>query len=588
MAKTIRDMVREMADDPEPGRSVEEDYKKLLIQGAGLRSSQELLQRAQIHLQQEGEENAWPLGPFRLPHRLLYNHVLYIGSTGSGKTTFINQLKRNTLAKIRHGSGHRACIWDFKSEELQYLAGLGLCDAEGRATGPCKIYYVNPADARGVPLDIARDVTNALKANQFAHDIIAPGTKEGGENAVWIQAARSCVSQVIKTFQETCGTKWQLFDVIEACCDSEKLRVILGLTREGKRTIRDSLGPPKQAMGVFFSIQSFLEGLTPIAAAMANKMMSEPGVSLTDWVRGEESILVIGNTPELKETLAPLQRWIFGHIVRTLLVQKQTQSKRYLFFLDEVRQAPFGNHLAELATTGRSKGAAMAAGLQDKEGLKETLGENNAKEFIGMFDTLVFLKVKTVETQEWASQYFGKHLRTIGEQSEGKSINETSGTSTGKGRNEGRTYREAERTLVYPNEFRDLPSPREEQGHGRVVEAIVSIPFVGEGKVLTGGMVEKGIIPDENVPEYVELENRDMKFEWSETRLKWLGLPQDVHGQLLGEEAEQMTASASAAARQETNGEIDIEELLEDQEDDPDSTQWKTVGPGVRFRGGWV
>jgi hypothetical protein len=571
-------------------RTVEEDCDALLIQGASLQTAEELMRRAQMLLQREGEENAWPLGPFRLPHRLLYNHVLYVGTTGSGKTTFINQLKRNALARIRPGSGHRACIWDFKSEELQYLAGLKLCDADGRATGPCKVHYLNPADARGVALDIARDVVNEFEADQFAKDVIAPGAKVAGERSVWIEAARNCVSQVIKTFQEMCGVKWQFIDVVEACFYSKKLKAILSLTREGRATLRDSFGTRNQALGVFFTIQSFAKALRPAAAAMANKAKARPGISLTDWVTGEESILVIGNHPVLKDVLAPLQRWVFGHVVRTLLVQDQTQTKRCLFFLDEVRQAPFGEVLGELATTGRSKGAAMVAGLQDKEGLTETLGEANAKEFVGMFDTLVFLRTKSVETREWASQYYGKHLRTIADVSESKNLNEGSGPggpTSGRGKDDGRSYHETERTLVYANEFRTLPSPRQVDGHGLVAEAYVSIPFVGEGHVITGGMEKRSIDPERTVPNHRPVSNEDLTFRWDVTRLTTLGLPTRIHTQLLDEDALDESTGQDAEPMAGHEGEIDVEELIAQLDSDSVSMQRRQAGPGMVTRGGW-
>lgn len=560
MAGSIQALVKETFE--EERRLNDPQTQFVVLQGTALLSAKQLMEQAAAAVAREKlPEHKWPLGTLLLPHKLLYTHVLYVGMTGSGKTTFINQLKRNTLKKIGSRHGHRACIWDYKSEELQHLAALGLWERrynkrtgtfeEGPTNNPCPVYYINPADKRGVGIDVARDVLNELEADQFAQDMIAPKAKEEGENAVWVEAARSCVSQVVKTFQEVAkdakgNPTWRLIDVIEACFYSHRLRQILQMTPEGRATEKDTLGPDKQAQGVFFTIQSFAKKLKPIAAAMARRSERGSAISLKEWVTGPESIIVIGNNPVLKENLAPLQRWIFGYLSRTLLLQKQTDSDRYLFYLDEIRQAPFGNQLSELATNGRSKGAVLIVGLQDTEGLKESLGEFNTLEFIGMFGTLVFLRINAVKTAEWASEYFGVHLRLTKEVSDsitdgethtsGSSGGQPSGsTSQSKSRSESFAYKPIERKLIYPNQFRAIKRPRREDGKGLVAEAFVSIADVGDGKTRAEGMERAIIDPDPDIPTHVPCENADFASKWEKRDLEHLRLPEERHAAFLDE-----------------------------------------------------
>ena len=49
------------------------------------------------------------------------------------------------------------------------------------------------------------------------------------------------------------------------------------MTPEGRAIEKDTLGPPDQARGVFFTIQSFAKKLRPLAASMAgSKGPDEP------------------------------------------------------------------------------------------------------------------------------------------------------------------------------------------------------------------------------------------------------------------------------------------------------------------------
>jgi Type IV secretion-system coupling protein DNA-binding domain len=593
-----------------------------VIQGGRLLSDLELLRRSEEVLRIYGEEDAWPLGPYRLPHKFLYNHVLFLGAPGSGKTTFINQLKRNTLAKVRPGSGHRACIWDYRSEELQHLAALGLWRVEidpqtgerreGPTNDPCPVSYINPADTRGIGIDLAKDITNELEADQFARDMIAPKSNEESEEAVWIEAARNCLSQVVQVFQETSGANWRLIDVVEACFYYENLQQFLNLTREGRATLKETFGAQGQAKGVMFTIQSFAKKLRPIAASMARK----PSVSLTDWVRKEEGIIVIGNNPVLKENLAPFQRWMFGHLVRSILLQGLSETKRYLFFLDEIRQAPFGGYLGELATNGRAKGACMIGGLQDYAGLKDALTEKKAEELLGMFDTLAFLRLTSPETAEWVSKFFGKHLRLVSEKSEGLGSNRgeseqhqhgtssgpggtstsrsvSRGTSTGSSYQQNIAYRETERTLVYPNEFREIKKPRRDGQDGLVVECFVSIPDVGQGRVVTGRMEERTIIPVKEVATESPVGNRDLKYRWEAQDLVRLKLPQEMHATLLADDARKLGEGAGSRVEGDEL-EVDILDLLKQAapsaaggraEGESGSSEFREVGPLIYRRG---
>ena len=108
---------------------------------------------------------------------------------------------------------------------------------------------------------------------------------------------------------------------------------------------------------------------------------------------------------------------MFGQAVKLVLSQPDTKTKRYTFFLDEVRQGSFGSHLARLATVGRSKGAGMVVGVQDIEGLRDMMNQNRADEFLGVCSTQIFMQTNNPATAQWASERMGKQLLLIPEKS---------------------------------------------------------------------------------------------------------------------------------------------------------------------------
>ena len=365
-----------------------------------------------------------------IPHKFAYGHILVTGTTDAGKTTCITQILKDMLWHVGGGYGHRIFIWDYKREARRYLETpevAALKDVRGQ---PVPIYYLDPVDARSHGIDWPREINSAPAAMQFARDIIQPDADPRGHNFTFTANARSVVYQVVRTFQKFATNSWDLMDVVNACTTEKNLRAVLKKTARGAGMLETVFGARNQGKGVFFSIEPMIFALGPLAAALS-KIPKERRITIReDWMKGE-GVLVLGHSEDYPDALAPFQSWVFGLVTRRLLAGPSIPyngASRTSFFLDEVRNSPFGQHLIKLANSSRSKGGSIIAGIGDDSGIKDLLGDHKANEFFNMFKTKIFLFM-TGTAAKWAKDYFGTNLRVINKYSEGDSVGQTMGVS---------------------------------------------------------------------------------------------------------------------------------------------------------------
>ena len=424
-----------------------------------------------------------------IPHKHSYGHLLYMGTTDSGKSTCINHLLKDVLSLVGRGYGQRVFVWDYKRTARRFLEGLPL-------TVP--VFYLDPADNRSHGIDWPNEINSRPAAMQFARDILHTEADPKGHNHAFIVNARSTLFQVVRTFQKFAPKTWDLIDVVYACTREKYLKKVLKKTERGRAMSKTIFKTRGQKGGVYFSLEEFAFNFGPIAAA-TSRIPPERRITLHDWLK-TEGVLVLGHHEDYPDSLGPFQAWVFGNLSRRLLGGPDIPhdgTERTTFVLDEVRNAPFGRHVNKLANSGRSKGASIIAGIGDMAGLKDALGAEKASEFVGMCKTKVFLRMDG-EAAEWSAKYFGKQLRMIHKFSESESLAHAMGFSRGaqwgwngssysssqsQGTNESTTYtpgvsnsyEAAERAAVYESEFRGLTPPRNEGDRGLVVRAIISV-----------------------------------------------------------------------------------------------------------------
>lgn len=421
------------------------------LRGGKIEPQKVILQRCERYYQ---DPFHFSLGSVGLPEHALFQGVAYIGSSGSGKSLGINQVKRNRLSHVGKGHRHRAFIWDFKGRERWYVDPLDL---------DCPVYYVNPIDERGVGIDLAAELTGPLEADAFAADVIMPiPGKDGGEsNATFQLAAQAVFAEVIKVFQEMAPGNWQLIDVLEACRSEKMLRRILPVTADGEAFVEDLFGANRQAKGIMLTLRATINRLFPLAAAMAHS----ENISLREWVQGpEEAVLILQNVPKYEANLAPLFRWVFKHTLSLVMSRYEDRGETYTFFIDEARWAPFADELTKLATAGREYRAGFVLGFQDVQGLENVLNPNGVGELFSCCSTQVWFQNNNPATARFASERFGQQLLLTAD----LSISDGSSTSTNaEGLTEDQKYDINHRYYAQKRQAAEEQRRREAKADGR-------------------------------------------------------------------------------------------------------------------------
>lgn len=298
-------------------------------------------------------------------------------------------MRTELVATSPPGDGHRAFIYDAKGDIISLLHGMGL---------NCPIHVLNPLDARCAAWDMAADVKTPAAAFQLAENLIPKSEK--ASQPFFSNSARLLIMQVVLVLIEVKPDEWTFRDVVLALRTKAGLMEFLSLTPTSKAECEGILGgAPGTGDNVFSEIKSQMIQYEVIAALWSE---AKTKVSLHEWKKSE-SILVLGNSPEYRDALDPINRVIFKLASDFTLAQSESKTRRTWFFLDEIREAGNLDSLGTLMNLGRSKGACVVLGFQDVEGMQDAFGEKRANELLGQANNKAILRVNSPQTAQWAS-----------------------------------------------------------------------------------------------------------------------------------------------------------------------------------------
>jgi len=156
---------------------------------------------------------------------------------------------------------------------------------------------------------------------------------------------------------------------------------------------------------VQYTISANVAYLRPIAALWHHATRR---FSLTEWIRGEESILLLGTKEDLRCPIDAVNRALFQRIVELILDQSESDTRNTWLIIDELREAGALTGLGRLMTKGRSKGAKVVVAFQTIEGLRDAYGDRLAGEISGMAANKCLLRTDSEETAAWMSRVVGE------------------------------------------------------------------------------------------------------------------------------------------------------------------------------------
>ena len=333
-------------------------------------------------------------------------HFLFVGATGSGKTRNVRMLMRTALFDDGERLRRHAIIFDAKKEWIPLLRGMS-------ANGvPPTIHILNPFDRRRTTWALADDIRTRVETRQLAEYLIP--TNEKLTQPYFADCARLILGAVVNTFAELAPSAWTLRDIIEACRTEENLDRVLAATDYGRsyheRFVRVRSGPEIEA-----TLLSRLAAFTEVAACSHTQPGETVPISLTRWLDGPPSILLIGTDEQAEAALRPLNSVLFRRLFELLSARNERKpahgggegSETVWLFIDEARLAGKLEGIDHVLLKGRSKGVRVVLTCQEIQGLQHVYGKERAEELLSQCTNRAVLRTSNAQTKEWFAKSIG-------------------------------------------------------------------------------------------------------------------------------------------------------------------------------------
>jgi len=371
--------------------------------------------------------------PYRLatipvPWRLEQSHMMFIGTTGAGKTTELKKLV--TQARAR---GHRCVIFDLTGSFVESFYN------------PETDTILNTMDKRCKPWTIFSDCDNYAEFLSAAEALVPGG--HNSEDDFWQKAARTLfVEMCMKLIQKGATSNGALaYHLMQA--DLKKI------SEELENTVAAPL-VATQAAKMAESIRATFNTHANALRFLPDPAPGEEGFSINRWMaqEGDEgAILFITSThPDLVLNRPLLTLWM-DLAVNALFRIGRTRNLRTWFLLDEVHALHRLPAIEHGLQTARAVGGAFVLGIHSFGKLAETYGENGAINLGSLARTKLILTTSDIETAKRCSDFIGSREVRQMDEAYSYGYNNSRDAST-------ITPRKEVQHLVMPDDIKELPA----------------------------------------------------------------------------------------------------------------------------------
>lgn len=359
--------------------------------------------------------------------------ILCVGGQGSGKTSFILPLMKQTFERPQT----RNFVFDEKKEFTRQFFD------------PSNTVLIAPWDARSMQWDIQRDCRSLVEAQMIAECLIPDS-----DDPLWSNGARIIFTgMLLVLIQEKNQWGWQ--ELAQMLTRDEKLLFdeFEAIYPLAARFIHDS---SKTTQSFFAQILGHLGWIITLAEAWPNSY--DNGFSITEWATSEapdKRNLIVQGDPRYKTIGAPITSAFVTLMTTAVLAQNTDLKKEIFLYLDELSALPPTPALLDWAKLSRSKGGRTVAGVQSVSMLNDLYGIDGTDSLLNLFHHFVSMRLGAAgKSAEYTAAIFGKR------QVEYKH-------TSGQGESASTQWQRDEINLVEPEDITQLPDPSVKGGvHG--------------------------------------------------------------------------------------------------------------------------
>lgn len=319
-----------------------------------------------------------------MPWRLEQSHAMFIGTTGTGKTT---ELKKIVLQARQRG--HRCVIFDLTGSFIESFYN------------PDTDKILNTMDQRCEPWCIFNDCHSYAEFLSAATALIPSG--HNAEDDFWQKAART-------VFVEMCQKLIAKGDMSNGALAHHLMQAKLAdISKELENTVAAPL-VATQAAKMAESIRATFNTNANALRFLPDPEQGKQGFSIKQWMRedkGKGSILFISSThSDLVLNKSLLTLWM-DLSVNALFALERTRNLRTWFLIDEVHALSRLPAIEHGLQTARAVGGAFILGMHSFDALAETYGEKGAVNLASLARTKLILGTADIETAKKCADFIG-------------------------------------------------------------------------------------------------------------------------------------------------------------------------------------
>lgn len=329
-----------------------------------------------------------------LPKPEMVKNFLWVGSVGTGKSLSMLIYLNGVIPSMTPQSGICAIIANAKRDMVGWLKGMN---------PELSIHILDPADARCVAWDVARDI-NSPKSAQSLSEILCPEAAGGEREPFWRNNAVALIKGVIVNFTRVCPGQWELRDAINAFDSETRLVALLksdALTQKYARALEEA--DQRTKANLLATVRSYLSRYETVSALWHT---CKRKISLEQVLQGG-CVLLLGVDYTAPELIHALNDLIVTRLSQLLMNRPDCPNPWCFIILDEFCRMGRFRTFGDLATYGRSKGVSLGIAFQSICDVYETYGRNMAETIGGQFWYKAVFKLADTETALWGSRLIG-------------------------------------------------------------------------------------------------------------------------------------------------------------------------------------
>lgn len=342
-----------------------------------------------------------------LTEDVLSRHVLFIGTTGTGKTTAINQMLEQLIGSMK--SNDVMIIFDTKGDFKKKFYRPGrdeIISNDDHATVFWNLFQEAMIDGDSFVEENMLEIATSLfdekirRSNspffpQAAKDVlfgilmylykrnisVSPGNLNNEELYYYLRDAH-------------------MYEVVDAFDKYLDLRGIIDYIHSDTS---------EQSQGVYSELRMLANEL------FRRNFRKNGSFSIREFVRKKGArILFIEYDIEIGRVLEPIYKSMYDLAIKEALTtkKKDTHGKGNVFFvIDEFKLLPNLSHIDDGVNFGRSFGAKFIVAMQSIEQVYEAYGKERAASILSAFNTLVSFKVTDKNSMSFVQERFGRNRK---------------------------------------------------------------------------------------------------------------------------------------------------------------------------------